>query len=389
MQSFDNLLEKFLQEDIHPGELKTFLATVNEPGNQRMLEEVLQQKLEQQIYTGFSEQKDMNALFLQMMQKAAAMDAKDTVVLPLRSTYFTWRRVAVAASIILLVGVALYMFPLNRHASKEMVQVPTEILAPAVNKAVLTLADGTKISIDSAGNGMLTMQGNVKVNRVNEEKITYQTQGAEAEEKYNTLSIPRGSKPMSLSLADGSMVWLNAGSSITFPTAFTGRDRKVSMTGEAYFEISHNANMPFIVTKEKVEVRVLGTHFNVNAYDDEKTIRVTLLEGSVKVQSTTIKPGDQAVITDGLNVNTFQGVDIDEVMAWKNGLFKFNRAGIETVMKQMSRWYDVEVVYPDGIPNQEFGGAIRRDVSLSGVLKVLEESGAHFKIEGRKIIVLP
>jgi ferric-dicitrate binding protein FerR (iron transport regulator) len=192
-----------------------------------------------------------------------------------------------------------------------------------------------------------------------------------------------------MTLSDGSKVWLNAGSSVRFPVAFTGNERKVSITGEAYFEVAHDARKPFIVKdiNRNAEVQVFGTHFNVNAYDDEPTINVTLLEGSVKVNNTMIKPGQQAQVGNGVKVAS--NVDFDEVMAWKNGRFQFEGAGIEEVMRQVARWYDVEVIYENKPLNQHFRGGISREVEASKLFKMLEMTEAvHFRIEGKKVYVI-
>jgi ferric-dicitrate binding protein FerR (iron transport regulator) len=195
-------------------------------------------------------------------------------------------------------------------------------------------------------------------------------------------------------LADGSKVWLNAESSITFPTAFIGKERNVEIKGEAYFEVAHNAQMPFNVKVKNMTVQVLGTHFNVNAYDDENWIKTTLLEGSIKVSkgsdSKIIKPGEQAQTENGDNsLIAVQAVDPDEVVAWKNGLFHFNNAGLPEVMHQLSRWYDVDVVYNGPVPKRKFGGEMQSNLKLSQVLELLEKNEVNFKIEGKKIIVMP
>ncbi|HEX2630722.1 MAG TPA: FecR domain-containing protein, partial [Chitinophagaceae bacterium] len=181
-------------------------------------------------------------------------------------------------------------------------------------------------------------------------------------------------------------VWLNAGSSITYPASFGGNTREVEMTGEAYFEIAKDASKPFIVKKGETSVTVLGTHFNVNAYDDEKDLRVTLLEGSVNVNGTKIRPNQQAIVGDDIRVT--DKINIEEVMAWKNGLFRFETLNIEQIMRQVSRWYDVEIVY-ESHPQEHFKGDIPRDVPVSKVLQLLEATEAvHFKIENKRIIVM-
>jgi ferric-dicitrate binding protein FerR (iron transport regulator) len=196
-----------------------------------------------------------------------------------------------------------------------------------------------------------------------------------------------------MTLSDGSKVWLNAGSSVRFPVAFTGNERKVSITGEAYFEVARDAYKPFIVKdiNRNAEVQVLGTHFNVNTYDDEPVMKVTLLEGAVKVikgiSTRLLKPGQQAQV--GSDVKVITGIDTEEVMAWKNGRFQFKKASLQEVMRQVARWYDVEIVYEGKIIPQEFGGKMQRDLKLSEVLEGLAKSQVHFRIEKKKVVVMP
>jgi len=312
-----------------------------------------------------------------------------------------WRRyVAVAAAVLLLMmgGYWLFTGKKSGNEAKPAIAQTQDLKAPASSKAVITLANGKQIVLDSAGNGTLATQGNVQLVKLADGQIAYNeatTQHGGEEVSYNTLSNPRGSRVISLTLSDGTKVWLNAASSLTYPTAFTGVERKVSITGEAYFEVTHHATQPFIVSKNNMEVRVLGTHFNVNAYDDEPGIKVTLLEGRVKVSlrqargagSVTIQPGQQAVSGNNGQLTVNHTADMDQVMAWKNGNFYFNHTDLQTVMRQISRWYDVDVSYEGQLPEMYFGGDVSRDNSASEVLKILAESNVHFRIEGRKIIV--
>lgn len=308
-----------------------------------------------------------------------------------------WFKWAAAASVILLISIGSY-FIINIRVQKHEVAVVQphkkefkNDVAPGQTGAILTLANGQKILLDSAVNGSLAQQGNVSVIKKNGE-LVYSNDGNTAEVVYNTMTTPRG-RQFNLVLADGSKVWLNAASSITFPTAFTGKERKVSITGEAYFEVAHNAAKPFIVEKGNTSVLVLGTHFNVNAYDDETALSVTLLEGSVNVRngnsSSRIKPGQQAQVKEDGKISLLSNVNVENVVAWKNGRINFDGANIETVMRQMSRWYDVEIVYNKKLDDL-FYAEIPRTTMLSDVLKALElTKKVHFKIEGRKIIVVP
>lgn len=263
---------------------------------------------------------------------------------------------------------------------------------PGGNKATLTLADGSTIILDSANNGNITRQGNVTVIKLDDGQLSYHpSDNANAEVVYNTIATPRGGQ-YQVVLADGSKVWLNAASSITFPTSFPGKEREVKVTGEAYFEVAHNAAKPFRVSVGDMKVEVLGTHFNVNAYEDEEEIKTTLLEGSVVVktsrQSIKIKPGQQTEVENGF-IKLNNDVNMDVVMAWKNGVFLFDRADIHKVMDQIKRWYDVDVEYK-GKVTKHFGGTISRDVNASELFKLLEMTGGvNFKIDGRKVLVMP
>jgi ferric-dicitrate binding protein FerR (iron transport regulator) len=225
-------------------------------------------------------------------------------------------------------------------------------------------------------------------------EIVYKSQTETIKEvSYNTLIVPRGSKVVSLTLADGSKIWMNAESSLTYPTAFIGKERSVELKGEAFFEIASNKNMPFIVRKDDVGVQVFGTSFNVNAYEDEKTIDVTLLEGSVQVKkgtaTTLLQPGQQAQVNRAGSISLVEHADTEAAVAWKNGYFQFTGNDIKTVMRQIARWYNVDVEYHGTIPERKFAGQMDRSSNLSHVLKILEESNVHFKTEGKKVIVMP
>jgi transmembrane sensor len=300
-----------------------------------------------------------------------------------------------------------------------------DIAPPAANRAMITLAGGQKVYLDSVGNGALALQGTVRLVKTAAGKITYNTAGGSATGKgnaaggssaaaltYNTLTNPRGSQVISLTLDDGTRVWLNAASSVRYPVAFTGPDRTVEVTGEAYFEVAENAAQPFIVKKGQTEVRVLGTRFNVSAYDDEKDMRITLLEGIVKVQAeqseAILRPGQQAAVGPdaatrqalagpGPNMAAAGGaikvtgdIDLDAVMAWKNGRFSFQNADLSAVMRQLSRWYDVDIEYEGVPPKRAFNGAIGKDLTLNQVLLGLTRTRVHYTIAGpHKLIIYP
>ena len=307
-----------------------------------------------------------------------------------------WRYAATAAVVLILFGYSI-MTMMQKERPKQVVAkveqpVVEDVAAPDGNYASITLAGGEKIDINGSSRGTLASQGKVQVIKSADGLIIYKvaTGRVRGKMQFNTLANPKGSKVIGMVLEDGTKVWLNAGSSLTYPVAFIGKERKVSITGEAYFEVAKKKSMPFRIMKGEMMVEVLGTHFNVNAYGDEPHMKVTLLEGAVKVSSGNVsgilKPGQQAKLKDN-DINVQSDINIDQVMAWKNGYFSFEKAGITEVMRQIARWYNIEVAYDGEIPNERFGGELRRNSKLSSVLKVLEKSGVKFRIENNKVTV--
>jgi transmembrane sensor len=321
---------------------------------------------------------------------AGELNKKSLIVSFYRKTLY---KVAVAASILLLISAGTYFLFFNHNTfksnrGKEAIATIHDVKPPATNRATITMANGKTVYLDSVANGTLAIEGNVRLVKLADGQIAYT--GSTNEVLYNTLANPRGSKVLDMTLSDGSHVWLNAGSSIRYPVTFVGNERKVTITGEAYFEVTHNAAIPFKVSKGEMEVTVLGTHFNVNTYDDERDMKVTLLEGSVKVtkgnESGLLKPGQQAQVTN--EVKVVHAVDVDEVMAWKNGFFNFRSADIKEILRQAARWYDIEVEYKGNVSTDRFKGKVPRDAKLSELLKILELNGVKFTIEGKRISVL-
>ncbi len=306
-----------------------------------------------------------------------------------------WKRMAVAASVLAVLAMGYGLFYNNKKDPGAAKILAVKDFAPGGDRAVLTLADGSAIMLDSAHNGTLSQQGNTRVLKLNNGELAYHSSGEKPGEiHYNTIATPNGGQYQVI-LADGTKVWLNAASSLHFPTSFAGKERRVEITGEAYFEVAHNAAMPFIVKNGDAEVRVLGTHFNINAYNDESAVKVTLLEGQVNVtqlnahRSQLLSPGQQASMHVNSDIKVNSDVDMEAVMAWKNGLFNFTYADIKTIMRQVGRWYDIEVSYEGNLPEREFSGKISRNTNASNVLKILEQSNIHFRMENKKIIVMP
>ncbi len=296
----------------------------------------------------------------------------------------------IAAVLILTIGIAGY-FLNRRDAISPTAATNTDVAAPARSRATVRLADGQTISLDSLMSGTLAVQQDGKLIKNANGQLVYETGTAtDHAPVYNTLDNPRGSKVIDMILADGTHVWLNAGSSITFPVAFTGNDRKVQLRGEAYLDVSHNAAKPFIVQTGDVTIQVLGTGFNVDAYQGKEPVKVTLLKGSVKLSSKSanslLKPGQQASVKEQISITN--NVDLDDVLAWKHNKFVFDNSSIQQIMRQLEQWYDIEVVY-EGPPTREaFMGSISRNVNLSQILSLLSETNAvHFEQKGKKVIV--
>ena len=285
----------------------------------------------------------------------------------------------------------------HRVVAREMALRPAPIV-PGGNKAMLTLGDGSTILLDSAKHGILARQGNAKVVKVGAGVLAYDAHKENTSEViYNTIATPYGGQ-YQVVLPDGSKVWLNAASSLRFPTAFTEGQRRVELTGEGYFEIAKDASRPFLVRVGSGEVvQVLGTSFDIMAYANEDDSRTTLVNGKVRVvaaegETAALDPGLQAIIDHHHRSHALSvaNANVDQVVAWKNGLFRFHETGIRELMRQVERWYDVEVVYKTDGNDQDFTGIVSRSKNIDELLHTLEMTKTvHFQIEGRKIIVLP
>lgn len=301
-------------------------------------------------------------------------------------------RISIAAAILLVMGFSAY------HFLSKPVEIAEQLLAndiaPGGNKAFLTLANGKKISLTDADNGELVQQQGIKVIKDTSGRVIYEVastgKNVNAPISYNTISTPNGGKYEVL-LPDGSRVFLNAATTITFPTSFDRqKERKVTLSGEAYFEVAHDKSVPFKVEMNSQQIEVLGTHFNANNYEDEPSVRTTLLQGSVKVLTSggqvILQPEQQALLINGkLNVKK---VDAQSFIDWKNNIFSFNDADIETVMRQLARWYDVKVEYKGKIPKEHITGYISRDVPISKTFLMLEEiSDMKYSLKDKKITV--
>ncbi|WP_186292625.1 FecR family protein [Mucilaginibacter corticis] len=295
-----------------------------------------------------------------------------------------WTRIAAAGSIIIFFSIGIYFILRNRYATNDNVSKINQShdIAPGRNQATLTLANGQTILLTKNMSGQIAKQGKTTVQAANGQLI-YQASDAEQIIAYNTISTAKGEQsPYPITLADGTRIWLNAESKISFPTAFNQKERVVKLTGEAYFEVKHNVNHPFKVETAGQIIEDIGTSFNVNAYPDEKVIKTTLAEGIVKVNNLTLKPGQQ---TDGLSV---KNVNVAPYTAWRTGDFDFQDENIESIMRQLARWYNIEVEYSGRIPEDGYTATISRKRNISAILRALERAQSiHFRIEGRRVIV--
>lgn len=314
-------------------------------------------------------------------------------------------RYMAAAAVLLAAAITAFLLlkqPVQKHelAIKEGAKPPkpTDIAAPSSNKAILTLADGSQIVLEKMDEGNIATEGNIQVVKNSDGQLVYS--GNDTEMKWNTLTVPKGSKPIRLILSDGSQVTLNAASSLTYPTVFAKDSRTVTMTGEAYFDVAHlpaangSGNKPFLVTANNVKVEVKGTKFNLNAYEEEGTIKTTLVEGAVTIVAGNneqhMKPNEQAIVkwNSSNEILLQKNADMEEALAWINGKFRFNNADVETVMRQVARWYDVNVKYV-AKPKLRFGGQIDRSSTLRQMFTILETSGLHFSLNENTVSILP
>jgi ferric-dicitrate binding protein FerR (iron transport regulator) len=334
---------------------------------------------------------DWDPVFKQIMARADEMEPAKT-----RSMFYRLRWVAAAAVLFGVVGTG---WLLEHGRSVQPVVVAAKVIVahdadPGGSKAILTLADGKTVALDSAHNGVIGVQGGAQVISKDKQLIYQQVADNASEAQYNVLTTPRGGQ-YTVVLPDGTKVWLNADSYLRYPTEFRGGSRQVELRGEGYFEVAARVREPFKVNvlrgkREPLGVDVLGTHFNIMAYDDEPVLRTTLLEGAVRVSkgsaAVVLRPGQQARL-EGESRLVVSEADVEEAVAWKNGLFKFDGASIGAVMRQLARWYDLDIQYTRGEPKDMFQGELYRDVRVSELLKILQASGVHCAVEGKKLLV--
>jgi len=311
--------------------------------------------------------------------------------------------IAVAAAVLLLIGFGGY-FLFNKQIRYHIALSSLHSVPPGGNKAILTLANGKQIILTNTKNGMVATQGNMIINKTANGQIVYTVAASSADSAaqlaYNTITTPNGGL-YEVVLPDGSKVWLNSASSLKYPTVFKGKGRDVELTGEAYFEVAKNKNMPFTVHSNGQNVQVLGTHFNINAYADEQSIKTTLLEGSVKISNNTLNPqflhpGQQSTINKGRPEIMITDADTSQAIAWKNGLFYFKDADVASIMRSLARWYNLKVEFDGQIPQRRFSGKIYRNVNAAEVLEIINYSAINYRVEessdnktAKKLIITP
>jgi ferric-dicitrate binding protein FerR (iron transport regulator) len=392
-QRITHLLEQYYHDRCTEAERVELISFLSSPENEHVVKALIQTKLENpeigEDINRFLSDSSTSEVLTRIINPA------NVVVMPTKARKTWWSYAAAATLLLAVAGIWLFTPGRDKHRSivTNHTVAPATIL-PGHEGAILQLANGREIVLDSSSNGELARQGNTSVVKRNGE-VVYTASKTETEVLYNTMLTPKG-RQYSLVLADGSRVWLNAASSITYPTIFTGNERKVKITGEAYFEVVHNTAQPFKVEVNGMTVQVLGTHFNINSYSDEKNISTTLLEGSVRIDteggsnapaSTVLKPGQQAQWNSASGLKEKQEVNLDAVVSWKNGYFYFEKDDVKTVMRQLARWYDIDVRYKDNVTTEKFGGKIQRNLDLSAVMEILATIGVRYKVEGHTLIV--
>lgn len=381
------LISKYLSGDLSPGEREEFRQWLDaDAANRKLLAELENE-----------EQLDRDLRFLSDVNSKAAWEnvgarINNTVPEPRLPVYLGYWKYAAAVLIFGLLSYAVFDAAYKPKGSVDVAEAKQAVgndVLPGGDKATLTLADGSIVTLEDMENGTVREENGIRVSK-KDGQIVYELlkQGNNTAVTYNTITTPVGGQ-YSIVLPDGSRVWLNSASSLHFPTAFTGQNRDVELTGEGYFEVTKNEKMPFIVQAGKTNVSVLGTHFNLMAYANEGVTKTTLLEGSVKVgngsSSRTIVPGEQALTGENVQVRT---VDTEEAVAWKNGYFQFENEDLRTIMRQLKRWYNVDVDNEQQIPDKHFTAVISRNTNLAQVLRMLEMSGElDFKIEGNRITI--
>jgi transmembrane sensor len=377
-KELNHLLERFVAEKATKEERQLLRNYMLKPEFRPYVEKFIEQQLytSTEIFSGLNTDAVFNNIITPIEQKNTAIPSAHRVHF-LRRGFLKY-----AAAIILILGAAAYFVINNKKQTADKEIVSVNVKAPATEKAMITLANGKIINLDNTPAGIITTEGKITIEKLNDGSIVYRGAGNE-EIIYNTITVPKGSKVANLTLADGTQVYLNTGSALKYPVAFSGKDRRVEVTGEAYFEVAKNATKPFIVSSIKESIMVLGTSFNVNSYIDEPHSKTSLIEGSIKINNKILQPGQ--AYTNGNIIST----NIQNDIAWKNGYFNLEGLTLKETMRQLARWYDVDVVYETTIPEERLYGKMDRNLTLKDALSGLEGVIAHFELKGKTIYVRP
>ncbi|MBX2922251.1 MAG: FecR domain-containing protein [Chitinophagaceae bacterium] len=394
------LIQRYSDNTATPSELEELSAFTGSSEDYELFSEVMMDQMKDGSTLSNEDLLRYEELADRALERHKFISPEPVPFVPGRRRWYGWA--AAAACILLLLSVRIY-FGKQRNVIPAIAEADApapSVILPGQNGALLTLADGSTIVLDSSGSAEKISGQNGADIVIQQGKLAYMTAGEHIDQiAYNTLSTPKG-RQYHIQLHDGTKVWLNAASSIHYPTVFTGQDRVVEVTGEAYFEVAKDPSHPFKVKlNQQAEIEVIGTHFNVNAYSNEPAITTTLLEGSVRFsikndalgrKNKVLRPGEQTKLNnETLELTTSSDVETARVIAWKDGLFDFNDAGLREAMQQLERWYDIEVTYEKNIPDIRFFGKMTKNITLNDLLLILEKSKVHFQIDGRKIIVKP
>lgn len=373
----EELLQRYLEGQCTTEEVVALMQWLESTGSHRSL--LLQ--MQEEFQRAMASRPEISPLVSDRIEARLLQDISTVRIVKIKD-YSRW--IAAAAIVACIIGVStFFLIKKEQPAAVIAENKPTDI-APGTNKAVLTLTNGSTVTLDSLGNQVIK-QGATVVHQKNGQ-LQYDTESNTTAVGYNILTVPRGGQ-FHVVLPDGSKVWLNAASSLRYPTAFTGNERLVELQGQGYFEVAKNVEQPFVVKVDEMTVKVLGTSFDVMAYKDEKAINTTLITGAVKVNDQVLKPGQQASLDNANGCMYVYNADIQQVIAWKTGFFEFDNAKLADIMRQVSRWYDVDITYNKNIEPKLFGGRISRNLPLSEILHMLEANGAKFNMNGRSLII--
>lgn len=385
-EEFVSLLQDYVNDVSNEESERLLFSYLKDDNYNATLEQFIEEKLRSTDVNGPSIREDR---LLEIKSSITVTSQRKAIPL--------WTKWFAAASILVVIGLGIYLRKGGSDNNRDQpAMVVGNIPAPTGTHAVITTSNGSLIYLDSVTNGQLAMEGNTRISKSGSGQINYDPENDTTKGNpgliYNTLTNPRGSKVIQVSMSDGTLLWLNAGSAVTYPVQFTGKERRIQIEGEAYLEVHHDASRPFFVSNENMVVRVVGTHFNVNAYKDDDVTKVTLIEGRIQVskdensdKKQIVNPGQQALTYNGGQTITVSKANVQQAIAWKEGRFDFDNLSFKTAMKQIERWYNVDIVYTDKIPDIVFFGDMDRNTSLAGVIKLINAFGVSAQLEGRTV----